>query len=392
MKNNRDPRIVIAGSGPAGSSIAIRLAGAGYPVTLIERENFPRHKLCGEFISPECLRHFDDLGVSDSILSRGGERISKTVFYESGGRGITIPSDWLGASDNALGLSRAEMDLQLMRRARAVGVDVREGTSVTGVIQDGAILTALKLRGPAGDASEVSGNIFIDATGRTAILTKLIGRRSGSRDHRRKGGIIGFKSHLRGTDLEKGRCEIYSFPGGYGGLMHVEDGLANHCFLTTADVVRDLGGSADAVVSNHVLANLQAQKTMQSAAVDGEWLAVSIDRFGPADLSPAPNVFAIGDAGAFIDPFTGSGILMALESSEIFARCLLNAPDDLALSYRSAHRDRFARRMRLSSVLRRASFSPNLAKFLIFALGLAPKAAHFVARSTRPTEAGAKEL
>ena len=392
MKDNRDLRIVIAGAGPAGSSLAIRLAGVGYSVTLIERENFPRHKLCGEFISPECLRHFEDLGVSAAILSRGGERISKTIFYESGGRGITIPSTWFGSSGSALGLSRAEMDLHLLQRARILGVDIREGTSVTGVIQDGQKVSGLKLRSQEGNSSEVSGSIFIDATGRAAILTKFINRRSGNRDKPRKGDIIGFKSHLHETDLEKGRCEIYSFPGGYGGLMNIEDGLANHCFLTTAEVVRDLGGNADAIVSDHVLVNVRARETMQNAKAAGEWIAVSIDRFGPAELSPAPNVFAVGDAGAFIDPFTGSGILMALESSEIFARCLIDAPDELSYRYPSAHRDRFARRMRLSSFLRHASLSPKLAKFFIFALGLAPKAAHFVARSTRPTKGSDKEL
>jgi flavin-dependent dehydrogenase len=58
MGSNLDNRIVIVGAGPAGSSLAIRLAQKGCHVTLIEKDRFPREKLCGEFISPECLRHF----------------------------------------------------------------------------------------------------------------------------------------------------------------------------------------------------------------------------------------------------------------------------------------------------------------------------------------------
>ena len=55
---NRKSKIVIVGAGPAGASLAIRLAQKGFEVVLIEREKFPRQKLCGEFISPECLASF----------------------------------------------------------------------------------------------------------------------------------------------------------------------------------------------------------------------------------------------------------------------------------------------------------------------------------------------
>ena len=78
----RRPKITIVGAGPAGSSLAIRLANAGFVVTLIERERFPRHKLCGEFISPECLRHFRELGVLDEMLDADGRRIAETRFIQ----------------------------------------------------------------------------------------------------------------------------------------------------------------------------------------------------------------------------------------------------------------------------------------------------------------------
>ena len=61
--NKREGKVLIAGGGPAGASLAIRLAAAGRDVVLVERDRFPRHKLCGEFISPECFGHFAELGV-----------------------------------------------------------------------------------------------------------------------------------------------------------------------------------------------------------------------------------------------------------------------------------------------------------------------------------------
>src|SRR5437762_2504097 len=104
--------IVIVGSGPAGSSAAIRLAQAGLSVLLLEQKTFPRAKLCGEFISPECLSHFAELGVLDA-LRIDSVPIERTVFYARNGNSVAVPSEWFGTGTHAIGLSRAAMDARL---------------------------------------------------------------------------------------------------------------------------------------------------------------------------------------------------------------------------------------------------------------------------------------
>ena len=378
--------ILIAGGGPGGAGLAIRLAQAGFPVTLVERERFPREKLCGEFISPECLVHFKALGVLDEMLSAGGEVVTETRFFEPGGRSIAVPAEWFGHGGAALSLSRAEMDRLLLDRARAAGVQVREESSVSGVEIENGRIRVIRVRKTDGSISELAADLFIDATGRARVLSKSAERAAGGDSPPRKSEIVCFKVHMRGANIPHGRCELYSFPYGYGGLTRIESGLANHCFMVKASASRDLKGDADTIVSELVFQNVRAAETMHGAAPEGGWLAVAIDRFGITNLSAADNLFAIGDAAAFIDPFTGSGMLMALEGAEILADCIVSANGNAGIvraEYLILYRKHFARRLRICSLLRRAAFAPKLAAMLISSLGTSRSALEFLARSTR---------
>ena len=130
----KDFDVAIAGGGPAGSSAAIQLALAGARVLLVEQKKFPRPKLCGEFISPECLSHFQRLGVATAMLAAGGTAITTTVFYARNGASVHLPSEWFKRGTAALGLSRSEMDHRLLDRAKEVGVRKVMGASVSQIM------------------------------------------------------------------------------------------------------------------------------------------------------------------------------------------------------------------------------------------------------------------
>src|SRR5215813_6455251 len=164
--------VLIAGAGPAGSSAAIHLAAAGAQVALVEQKAFPREKLCGEFISPECFAHFEKLGVAQQMISAEPALIRKTVFYSLSGRSLTVPSGSFGSGD-ALGLSRAAMDHNLLLRAREAGATVLENTTVSEAIIDGEQIRGVKVK-QNGSESECAARITIDATGRARSLTRRI--------------------------------------------------------------------------------------------------------------------------------------------------------------------------------------------------------------------------
>ena len=381
-------QIVVVGGGPAGTSLAIRLAQQNFSVTVIEREKFPREKLCGEFISPECLRHFHELGVFDKMLSAGGDRISETYFYAVSGKNIAVPSHWFDGGEAALSLSRAEMDLQLLERTRAVGVRVLEDSSVAEVELQNNVIKGLSIRQKSGESRTISGDLFIDATGRSRILSKLIGKRSLNKTPKainQKPALIGFKAHMSGVRLERGRCDIYSFPDGYCGLSNVENGLSNLCMLVRSAAVRKYNSDVDAVVHELLFRNRRASETLKDAKPVHDWIAVAVDRFGVCDLDPAENVLAVGDAAAFIDPFTGSGMLLAFESSELLANSIMEHENasEIAAAYKAEYQARFARRLNVGGLVRRVAFMPRSASFLISALSVNKTAREYLARATR---------
>jgi flavin-dependent dehydrogenase len=141
-----------------------------------------------------------------------------------------------------------------------------------------------------------------------------------------------------------------------------------------------------------LMKNRRAEKTLARARVSSEWLAVALEGFGRRSLVPAAGVLAIGDAASFIDPFTGGGMLMALESGELAAQALAGhitrlrnreSFDEAAARYRALYQQTFGARLRVCALMRRAAFVPRLAETLIFALGASSRARRHLARSTR---------
>jgi len=120
---------------------------------------------------------------------------------------------------------------------------------------------------------------------------------------------------------------------------------------------------------------------------------VALESFGRRELVPCDGLLMVGDAASFIDPFTGSGMLMALESGELAAACVRRALPQLraggsfaplATEYRALYRARFAARLRVCSWLRRAAFAPGLAtEAAIAALGASERVRRVLARATR---------
>jgi flavin-dependent dehydrogenase len=283
------------------------------------------------------------------------------------------------------------MDNHLLERAKELGVCVVEDAYVSDLIMEGGVVRGIQAKLVDG-VHTFNAPITIDATGRTRALVRRVDPKRTATRKRARPSLVAFKAHLERARPEDGVCEIYSYRGGYGGLNRVEGDRSNLCFIASAKDVRRYVSDPEEVLRQIVCKNKRAQYTLQNARAVNEWLGVSLETFGRQRLVPTEGLLTIGDAAAFIDPFTGSGMLMALESGELAARAIISELENLkngaslaALTnrYRAEYAKRFDSRLRVSSFLRRAAFVPRFAEVAILLLGTSDRLRHRLARGTR---------
>jgi len=288
------------------------------------------------------------------------------------------------------------MDNNLLQRAVDSGVTVLENANVAEVIEE-----KNQVRGVRVNVDEVECEyealVTIDATGRTRALSRKLKSLPQNAMPRSKAKLVAFKAHQEKTKVAEGACEIYSYPGGYGGLSTIEGGVSNLCFITAARDVRRCQSNPEVVLREIVFRNRRAAYALETATTCSEWLSVSLESFGRQRPSPLNGLLAVGDSAAFIDPFTGSGMLMALESGELASQLIFRHLESLrknlsfttlANEYSREYRRKFDARLRVCSALRRLAFTPLLAEMGIVLFGASERLRNRIARATRSDSKG----
>ncbi len=379
--------IAIVGGGPAGSAAAIRLANAGLSVLLCEQKSFPREKLCGEFISPECLADFAELGVMPKITAAMGSEVAETVFFSRSGKGVTIPSTWFGnAAFPALGLSRSHMDALLIERASDSGVEVHQETAGVGLLFNEKRVIGLTLRTGDGEKKDVNAKLTIDATGRNRSLARLPETKN---VQKKPASQVAFKTHLSGVG---------------SGLPHVR-------FTHTATVTAAVTKSKTAFT---IYALLSRQRTRSSsAAILSDYFVrlcfrtYELARHWPMQKSPrrgSPSQSSVMVAASLFQPSDCSrsatrrhlsirspeaGFYLPSKALRIVSDAIaqgLTAGHDfdrLANEYARRYGSSFNARLRVCSILRYATSAPILAEAAISLLGFSGSLRRRIAAATR---------
>lgn len=334
--------IAIIGAGPAGCATAMELARAGATVGLLEKAAFPRDKLCGEFLSPEVAEILDELGLGRQFQALQPAPIERAVVVTPSGARLEFPFP-----APAWGLSRLRLDHLLAEAAQQSGAQLLEKTEISGV-HKGHFGQSLDAR----DGRRFHARAVLLAAGRHSLLQPVRAPRFGSRAY------FGFKAHYEG-ECDR-RVELYFFDGGYCGLAPVEGGRVNVCCLLEKRLLR--GNAAE-----QVLARVAPLATRLAGLRRSEPFLHT----GPVAMGwrrPPPGLLPAGDAALFVDPFTGDGISLALQTGRLAARHLLgngSCLPKLEEHYLKDLRRRFGRQLRAARLLRAAASRPWLERPLV---------------------------
>jgi flavin-dependent dehydrogenase len=347
---------VVVGAGPAGSAAATLLARRERRVLLVEKDRFPRPKVCGEFLSAAALPALERLRVRERLEALRPEHIVGGTLWPAGGRALDFQ-----LQSPAIGVSRFRFDALLAERAREAGAELRPGTRVTAV--EGSAAAGFRLRVSAGNGEQaLCARAVIGAWGRWDALDRALRRRFLAQPR-----FFGWSRDYGGysTDL-CGSVRLYLFPGGYCGLSRVEEGGVNLAGVISEPARRRLPAGWEAVL-------LHARR--QNARLDGDLSALEPGPVGFLGTVPvvftskAPverGILLAGDAAGVIDPFSGEGQAAALDSGilagETTERFLGGelSPETCAATYARAWRERFHRRFLWSALLRRLILDPRL--------------------------------
>jgi geranylgeranyl reductase family protein len=339
--------VAIVGSGPAGASCAAFCARAGLRTLLLERETFPREKVCGDCLNPSCWPVLKRLGLSSRVraLPHGG--LERLELIAIGGKVVSIALP----RDGEIAVKRSLFDQVLMHRAIEEGAQAAEGATVTAIVQPKSPDETWQI--------STEGQIFHAATlvaadGRNSTVARLLGLLPKIERER-----IGLQTHI---PLPAAFGKRVVLREGYSGQAPVSEGELNLCLVGKPAAVPALRRWAE---------------TNFGVARDHVWRTITPLR--RAALLPArAGLFLVGDAARVVEPFTGEGIYYALRSGELAAEAIVSSIANrdhgaAARRYSAAHARLYRGRLWVNRIARAAVLSPRITSALLRAGILHPQ-------------------
>lgn len=272
--------IAVIGAGPAGAASAIAAADRGLRVALLEAGRYPRHKVCGEFVSEEAAEVLERLLGEHQAILQNAPRVRISRLHSSG-RSVSMT-----LTHPAYSISRQELDDSLWREAQSRGVDCRvlEAKSVSHRVGGYEIVTS---------ESPIFARAVINASGRWSRLNQQAAGEP----------WIGLKAHFAGDTDDA--VDLYFFNNGYCGVQAVSPGVLNACALMKQGSARQL---EDVFRKDRLL--FERSSTWKQMTDTFATAPVYLGLRTPI----RDGIMQVGDAAGFVDPFVGDGISLALRS------------------------------------------------------------------------------
>jgi geranylgeranyl reductase family protein len=341
--------VAIVGGGPAGSTCAAFCAAAGLRTLVIEREKFPREKVCGDCINPACWPVLERLKVAQQIRNSPHGALDAVEFIAINGKKIHI--DLPRGDRSEIAIKRSAFDQLLLNRARALGAEVREETTLIALERSPERTWKIDIV-----RETFIARIVVGADGRNSTVARL--RNLLPRPERER---VSLQAHIPLPRDFGNRVVLQFLPEGYSGQAPVNERELNLCLVGTPPTISSLRQWAERNF------NLPADQT---------WRTIT-----PLSRDPVPvaheNLFFIGDTARVVEPFTGEGVYYALRSGELAAATIVKIirGEDRQLAVREfarAHRAMYRGRLWVNQLARAAVLSPKVASTLLPLARLSP--------------------
>ena len=295
--------VAIIGGGLAGLSISILCSRAGYTTILFEKETYPFHKVCGEYVSFESWNFINDLGLNLAALDL--PVIKKLIVSSPAGQTISSDLDLGG-----FGISRYLLDNELKKLAEGSGVIVCDGTKVDDVIfTDKGFSVHF-------NKQTITSKIAAGTFGKRSNLDVKWKRKFALKKHGTLNNYLGIKYHIK-TDFPADTIALHNFKDGYCGISKIEKDQYCLCYLTKAENLKTAKNS----IPEMEKVILSKNPFLKEILNHSEFLfdkPVTISQISFDKKKPVENhILMLGDAAGMIAPLCGNGMSMAMNSSKI---------------------------------------------------------------------------
>ena len=305
INSNDVSDVTIIGGGLAGLCNAIHLSKYGKKVLLIEKNEYPKHKVCGEYISNEVLPYLDFLDINP--FDFGAVKIKKFQLSTTKNKLISAKLPLGG-----FGISRHTLDFVLSEKAKENGVVIIQDVVLNTVFSEGIFTIETK------ENNMFTSKVAIGAFGKRSLLDVKMERAF----IQQKAPYLGVKIHVKG-DFPDDLVALHNFKGGYCGVSKVENNAINLCYITNLSSFKKYKNIQDfqeqVVFKNKFLKEIY----QNSEAIFGNPLTISQISF--ETKKPVENhVLMCGDSAGMIHPLCGNGMSMAIQSAQIASKLILN--------------------------------------------------------------------
>lgn len=375
MNSSNQYDAAIVGGGLAGLALSIQLARAGYSVALFEKETYPFHKVCGEYISLESWNFLEELGLPLSDWSL--PVIRRLLISAPNGESIEqeLP---LGG----FGISRYKIDAALAGIARASGVALYEAVKVTDIAFERSLFHIQTSTGSTWQTKIVCG-----AFGKRSNLDIKWKRAFTRKKSTKLNNYVAVKYHVR-TAFPADLIGLHNFKDGYCGISKIEEDRYCLCYMTTAENLQVNGNSIPLMEKNILQKNPFLEKIFTSVEnLYEQPLTISQISFEKKS-QVEDHILFLGDAAGMAPPLSGNGMSMALHGSKIAFRCIESflqehtARHEMEQEYTDQWNRQFGRRLWVGRQLQRWFGSESRTNFLIHYLQPFPKLVSFLIRQT----------